>query len=70
MTAIAIAQIVIQLLPGLETGVTEAIAFINSIRGAAQQSGDWTPAMEAAFEQALIDTGTAPAYQPDPPAKP
>lgn len=63
--AIVIAQMVIAALPSLTTGITEAIAFINSIRSAAQQSGEWTADAETAYRNSLWATTQDPAYQPD-----
>ena len=65
MSAIAIAQIAIQLLPTVETGVSELISFINTVRSAAQQSGEWTAAIEAAYRESLFATTSDPAYKPD-----
>jgi len=64
MTALALAQIAIQLLPTVTTGVEELIAFINTIRSAAQQSGEWTPAHEDAYRASLFATTKDPAYAP------
>lgn len=68
MSAIAIATIAIQLLPTVETGVTELIAFINSVRFAAQQANSWTPALESAYRASLFATTSDPAYQSDKPS--
>ena len=56
---------IIALLPTVTTGVQYLIQWIASIRGAAQQSGIWTPELETAFLDALLATATDPAYQPD-----
>ena len=64
---IAFAQIAMQLLPYITTGAKELWAFITKVRGAAQQSEEWTPAMELLFQQRLIDHQKEPAYQPDAP---
>ncbi|MGB7767439.1 MAG: hypothetical protein WBN22_01100 [Verrucomicrobiia bacterium] len=66
--ALAIAQIIIPLLPTLGGDVVSLIDWINSIRSAAQQTGEWTPAMDQAFHQALVAAGQTPAWTPDPAA--
>jgi hypothetical protein len=44
----------IALIPTVTTGVGNLISFIAAIRTAAQQSSEWTPALEAAFVNAII----------------
>lgn len=66
---LAILPQIIALIPIITTGVEHIIAWINSIRTAAQQTGQWTPALETAFLEALIATKLDPAYQPDAPTK-
>lgn len=61
---------ILSMLPTITTGVEKLVALIGSIRGAAQQSGEWTPDLESAFLNALLATKTDPAYQPDKPATP
>lgn len=70
MQAAAILQLLLLLLPSVETGVTELIAWINSIRNSLKQSGEWTDAQEAAYRAALFAKTQDPAYAPDPPAVP
>ena len=65
MTTAAIIQLALAILPLVETGVPEFIAWINSLRSAAQQSNEWTPAQEAAYRAALLAKTGDPAYQPD-----
>ena len=65
MTTAALIQLAITILPLVETAVPEFIAFINSLRSAAQQSNEWTPAQEAAYRAALLAKTGDPAYQPD-----
>lgn len=67
MTALALAQLAIQLLPTVEIGVTELIAFINTVRTAAQQSAEWSDQAEAAYRAALFAKTNDPAYAPDKP---
>jgi len=56
---------ILSLLPTIVTGAEKIIALIGSIRAASQQSGEWTPELEAAFLNALLATKTDPAYQSD-----
>jgi hypothetical protein len=49
--------------------VTALIDLIGKIRAAAQQSDEWTPAMEAQFQDLLTATATLPHWQPDKPAQ-
>ena len=66
MSTAAIIALALQLLPLIETGVPEFIAWINALRAAAQQSGEWTDVQEAAYRAALFAKTSDPAYQPDP----
>lgn len=66
MQTAAILQLAIALLPLIQTGVTEFIAWISTIRGALQQSGEWTPELETAYRAALYAKSNDPAYAPDP----
>ena len=63
---VAILPTLIQLIPVVTAGVENLIAFIQSIRTAAQQTAEWTPAMESAFLDALLARANSPAYKPDP----
>jgi hypothetical protein len=68
MPAVAVIfQVALALLPLVTTGVTEFIAWINSLKGAMQQAGEWTPEYQAAYRAALLAKGIDPAYQPDKP---
>lgn len=66
MPIAAIIALATQLLPLVTTGVPEFIAWIQSLRAAAQQSGEWTPAQELSYRAALFAKMQDPAYQPDP----
>jgi hypothetical protein len=66
MSAAALIQVALALLPLIQTGVGEFILWINSLRAAAQQSGEWTPAQEADFRAKLLAKTGDPAYAPDP----
>jgi hypothetical protein len=67
MTIAAALQLALALLPMVETGVTEFVAYISALRTAAQQAGEWTPEQEAAYRAALFAKTADPAYQPDKP---
>lgn len=68
--ALALIPVILQYLPQVTVGVENLIAWIRSIRSAAQQSGEWTDALEAQFRKSLLDSGIDPAYQPDAPIYP
>jgi hypothetical protein len=55
----------IALIPVVSTGVGDLIAFISSIRTAASQTSQWTPALEAQFVNALIAKGSTNAWMTD-----
>lgn len=66
MPAAVILQIALAALPILNVGVTEFIAWLNTLKSAAQADGEWTPEQEQAFRAALFAKTADPAYQPDP----
>jgi hypothetical protein len=66
MPIAAAIQLGLALLPLVETGVTEFIAWIASLRAAALQTGEWTDEQEAAFRASLYAKTKDPAYIPDP----
>ncbi len=65
MTASAILQLALALLPLVQTGINEFIAFIAAIKAAMQQTGEWNDQQEADFRAALFAKTGDPAYQPD-----
>lgn len=66
--AIALAQILIPLIPSIVGDVESLVNWISSIRSAAQQSGEWTPQMDGNFRAAVLAAGLSdPAFKPDPP---
>ena len=65
MTTSQILQLAISLLPMVQTGVTEFVGWIHSLRSAAQQAGEWSDAQETAFRSALFAKTNDPAYAPD-----
>jgi hypothetical protein len=66
MPAAALIQLGIAALPLIQVGVAEFIAWLQSVKAAAQQTGEWTDEQEAAFRAALFAKTTDPAYAPDP----
>ena len=70
MGASAILALALQLLPVIQHGVPQFIAWLQSLRAAAQQAGEWTAEQDAAFMLAIWAKTQDPAYQPDPPAPP
>jgi len=62
---IALLPTLIALIPTISTGIQNLIAFIASIRTAAQQSGEWTPELEKQFLDALIAKGSTDAWKTD-----
>ena len=68
--ALALAQIIIPLLPMIQGDVESLIKWIISVRAAAQQTSAWPAETDMAFRAALIATGKDPAYLLDSPATP
>jgi hypothetical protein len=62
MPALALAQVLIPMIPTITTGVEHIIAFIESVRTAAKQTGVWTDTMESDFRGSLMVIGKDPAY--------
>lgn len=60
-------QVALAALPIIQVGVNEFIAWINSLKVTAQQSGEWTPEVDAAYRAALWAKTGDPAYKPDAP---
>ena len=65
MSAVALAQLAIQLLPVVTTGTESFVNWINELRASAQQSGEWTAQEENAYRQALLTAGLSHKAQPD-----
>lgn len=55
----------IGLIPTITTGLSSLIAFIAAIRTAAQQTAEWTPALEKLFVDALIAKSSTDAWKTD-----
>jgi hypothetical protein len=67
MTPAIAFQLAIALLPLVETGVQEFIAWIESLKSTLQQTDEWTNDQDVAFKLALLAKTGDPAYKPDPP---
>jgi hypothetical protein len=65
--ALSLLPVILQYLPQVTVGVENLISWIASVRSAAQQSGEWTPALEAQYRASLFATTNDPAYAPDAP---
>lgn len=66
MNTTAALQLGLALLPIVNTGLTEFMRWLHSIRLTLQQSGEWTEGEEAAWRSALYAKTGDPAYLPDP----
>jgi hypothetical protein len=62
VTAVALAQIIIPLLPTIAGDVSNLVAWISSVRKAAIQNGEWNQQSDAAFRAALEASSQDPAY--------
>jgi len=51
-------------LPSLLKAGADTVQFVHEFRAAAQQSGEWTPEHEDAFQAALLADAQTPAQQP------
>lgn len=60
MEGIALAQVILAMLPTITTGAEHLFQFVDRVRTAAQQSEEWTPEMEAAFQRELLRKARAP----------
>lgn len=65
MTTIAALQVALALLPLIQTGITEFVNWINSLKKSIEQDGEWTPELDASWRASLLAKGLDPAYQPD-----
>jgi hypothetical protein len=63
--ALAAVQTILPLLPTIGGDVEKVIAWIEDVKSAAQQTGQWTPAIDAAYVAALLATRQNQDYQPD-----
>ena len=65
MSAIAILELALTLLPKITVGLTEFVAWVATLRKAAQQADEWTADHESMWRDALISQGLDPAEMPD-----
>lgn len=66
MQTIAILQLALAILPLVNTGVGQFILWLNTLKEAAEQTGEWTEEQEKAFRLALYNKTGDLAYGPDP----
>ena len=66
MQTLAVLQFALALLPLVQTGATEFILWINLLKAALEQTGEWTPELEVAHRAALFAKTGDLAYGPDP----
>jgi hypothetical protein len=52
-------------MPLVTTGTEHLLAFVEKTRAAAQQTGEWPPEAEAAYQARLLAKADSPAAQPD-----
>jgi hypothetical protein len=67
MPAVAFAQVILALLPLVTSGVQHLFAFVADVRAAAQQSAEWPPEAEEAFQRELLRQADSPEALPDGP---
>lgn len=65
MQTIALIELGLTLLPKVTVGVTQFVAWLNTLRAAAQQSGEWTPEHETQWRAGLLSQQLAPEEIPD-----
>jgi hypothetical protein len=65
MTGLALAQIIIPLLPSIEGDISHLIAWISGVRTAAKQTGAWTAELDMKFRTCLLASGQDPNYSHD-----
>lgn len=66
MTTLAVLQVALALLPLVQTGVGEFIIWINTLKVAVEQAGEWTEEQDKAYRAALYAKTGDLAYGPDP----
>lgn len=70
MQAAALLKLGLAILPMVQTGITEFVVWLESLRATLQQSGEWTEEEDLAFEAEIYSHTNDPAYAPDPPQPP
>ena len=66
MQVLAVLQVALAILPLVNTGVAEFIAWITVLKSAAEQTAEWNQAMEQQYRAALFAKTGDSAYTPDP----
>jgi hypothetical protein len=64
--ALALAHIVIPLLPSIEGDISGLVKWISSVRTAAKQTGEWSDELDIKFRTCLVAAGQEPPYALDP----
>ena len=64
MGAAALLQIALGFLPMIQVGVEDFITWLETLRAAAKQDGEWTAEHDDAFVAAVLAKKNDPAYQP------
>lgn len=62
---VALIPAILAAVPMVQSAIVATINWVNSIRTAAQQSGEWTPEAEAALAAWAIRTMTDPKWLTD-----
>lgn len=65
MSNAALMRMALALLPEIQVGVENFIAWINALRASASQANDWTAGQEMAWREALLDANVKPEELPD-----
>lgn len=65
MTAAAIAELALVLLPKITIGVEQFVTWIATLRSSLKQSGEWTVDFEASWKEALLSHNLNPEEIPD-----
>ncbi len=65
MTPALAIQLGMLLLPKLQIGIIQFVAWLNANRTAMQQSGEWTIEHESAWKEALLSKNLRPEEIPD-----
>ena len=58
-------ELALALLPKVTVGITQFVAWIATLKSAAQQSGEWTPEYDAQWRAGLLSQNLDPAEFPD-----
>jgi hypothetical protein len=65
MGASALIALILANLPAILQAGSAILGFVTQVRAAAVQTGQWTPAMEAAFNAAVAAANNSPEWQTD-----